>query len=334
MIRLPRRLLLVLASATVVLVACDTGSAAVRIGDTELTHERLEREVAMYRFLSGLSGAPCGTPLEGESEESACARFALTNVIREELVNGYGRDRGLSVDDGAVSDAIAQLEQNLGGAGELDARLDAEGLTRSELEAFASRAILAIDGRQLVVDERLDDAELEEAYQQQLGQFTTVEVSHILVPTRREAERIAGRATRGNFAELARELSQDPGSAPNGGSLGAFSESQFLQQFDPGFTAGALALEPGAISGPVQTGFGWHVILLVRRDVAAFEDVREQLVAQQGGVVFAEWLLERYGIVEIDVNPRYGRLDATTGEVLPVRSTADEPDAGPTATGP
>jgi len=329
------RLLVLLASVLVLLVACDAGSTAATIGGTELTHERLEGEVAMFRFLAGLSGAPCGTPVEGESEESACVRFALTNVIQEEVVSSYADGRDVAVDDAEVQDAIAQLEQNLGGPAELDARLEADGVTRGQLEALASRLILFADVQQLVVEELLDDEALREAYEQQLGQFTTVEVSHILVPTRREAERIAARATADNFDRLARQLSQDPGSAQNGGNLGAYSESQFLQQFDPGFVAGALALEPGGISGPVQTQFGWHVILLVRRDVAAFEDVRDQLVAQQGGVVFAGWLRERYGQLDIEVNPRYGRLDPATGEVVPVRSTADAPDpAQPAATGP
>jgi len=158
------RLLVLLASVLVLLVACDAGSTAATIGGTELTHERLEGEVAMFRFLAGLSGAPCGTPVEGESEESACVRFALTNVIQEEVVSSYADGRDVAVDDAEVQDAIAQLEQNLGGPAELDARLEADGVTRGQLEALASdgRLVEAIRPvADLLTLPRLDVSELE-----------------------------------------------------------------------------------------------------------------------------------------------------------------------------
>ena len=329
-----------LALLPMLLGACGASGPAVTIGQRELSHDELRAEISMFRFLTALSGTPCGTPVEGETADSACARFALTNLIQEELVLSYAEGRDVQVDDAEVEGAIAQLEQNLGGPAELDTRLKAEGLTRQRLLALARRLLLFGDVQRLVVDERLDDAALREAYEQQRGQFTTVEVSHILVSTRAEAAGIAARATVDNFARLARQHSQDEGSAANGGSLGSFSESEFLQRFDADFAAAALALEPGQISGPVQTRFGWHVIELIRRDVAAFEDVRDQLVAQQGAAVFDTWLRERYGSIDIEVNPRYGRLDANTFEVVPVRSTAEDAEppspavTGPAVTGP
>jgi parvulin-like peptidyl-prolyl isomerase len=148
---------------------------------------------------------------------------------------------------------------------------------------------------------------------------------------------VAGAATTENFAKLARQRSTDQGSAASGGSLGSFSEAQFRQQFDPTFVEAALALEPGEISEVIPTQFGFHVIELIRRDVATFDQVREQLSAQQAPQIFQEWLLERYDALDIEVNPRYGRLDGETGEVVAIRSTGDEPAAsgatGPAASG-
>ncbi len=321
----PIRLLLALVSVVLVLSACGTSSTAATIGATELSHEELRKEIALFRLLTGLSGVPCGTPVQGESQDAACARFTLTNLIQEELVLSYAEGRDVQVEDTEVQDAISRLEGDLGGPTELSSRLEEAGVTRSQLVELARRLLLFGDVQQEVIDEGLDEAELQEAYEQQLGQFTTVEVSHILVETEREAATIADRATSRNFERLARERSQDETSAANGGNLGAFSESEFLQRFDPVFTAAVLALEPGGISGPVQTQFGWHVIELIRRDVAAFDDVREQIVAQQGATVFDAWLRQRYVEIDIEVNPRYGRLDVATGEVLPVRSTAESP---------
>jgi len=331
----PPRLFVLLASAVLLLAGCDASSPAVRIGDLRLSEEELRAEVSLYRFLAALSGAPCGSPVVGESEEAACVRFTLTNVIQEEAIASYAEDAGVSEDAERVADAISQLEQNLGGPAELDGRLEDAGVTREQLRSFASRLILIGDVREVVIQGLVDEDELREAYEQQLGQFTTVEVSHVLLQTREEAERVARRADADSFARLARRLSQDPGSAGSGGNLGAFSESQFLAQFDPDFTAAALALEPGGISGPVRTQFGWHVIRLLRHDVAAFDEVRDQLVAQQGGAGFAEWLDERYRQLVVEVNPRYGRLDPETHEVVAVRSTAEDPEpVQPAATGP
>src|SRR4030095_11068399 len=89
----------------------------------------------------------------------------------------------------------------------------------------------------------------------------------------------------------------------------------------------------GEISGPVETQFGWHVIRLVQRDVAPFEDVRPQLEANQADTVFADWLTEQLGPRSAQVTPRSGRCDHGTGRVLPIRSTAQEPAGGSGSTG-
>jgi parvulin-like peptidyl-prolyl isomerase len=323
---LPRSRVLVvaLAAVTTLLAACDvSGAPAATVGDAEITHEKLASDVAAFRFLSGLSGAPCGTAVEGESANAACARFTLTNEIQEEFVKAYALANDIAVEDADVTDAIEQLETNLGGAAELDARLSEEDLTRRDLQLLAERLLLFGEVQGAIVEERLDEDALMELYEEAKPQFTTVEVGHILLETQKEAEDVAERVTVENFAKLARTRSVDPGSAPSGGSLGSYSESQFRSEFDPTFVEAALALDPGDVSGVVETSFGFHVIYLVRRDVAAFDDVREQLSAQQGGQLFQTWLREQYETVDVEVNPRYGRLDVATGEVVAVRSTED-----------
>jgi foldase protein PrsA len=318
------RTFVVLAVVPMVLAACDgSGAPAASVGDAQISHEQLTSDVSAFRFLAGLSGAPCGTAVQGESPDAACARFALTNDIQEEFVKAYALANDLEVPDADVTDAIAQLETNLGGAGALDAQLSGEGLTRNDLQLLAARLLLFGEVQGAIVADRLDDAALMELYEEAKPQFTTVEVHHILLETQKAAEDVAAEATPENFARLARTHSTDPGSGPSGGSLGSYSEQQFRSQFDPTFVEASLALEPGDVSGVVETSFGFHVIYLARRDVASFDDVREQISAQQGVQVFQTWLDEQYETVDVEVNPRYGRLDVTTGEVVAVRSTED-----------
>jgi peptidyl-prolyl cis-trans isomerase C len=83
-----------------------------------------------------------------------------------------------------------------------------------------------------------------------------VHARHILVPTEEEAKKIEEQLKKGaDFAELAKKESKDPG-ASDGGDLGFFTKDQMV----PEFSAAAFALEPGKISAPVKSQFGWHII--------------------------------------------------------------------------
>jgi parvulin-like peptidyl-prolyl isomerase len=310
----------------VTLAACaqSSSSVAASVGDSEISIDRLQADVDLYGFLTAISGSPCGSPVAGETDEAACARFALGNDIREELAKDYAVQHDVTIRDQDVQDAMSQLESGLGGAEGLQTQLDKAGVTRAQVENLAERLILVSAVQTAVVQDRLDDETLRQAYQDQLASFTTVEVAHILVANRADAERIAAEVTPQTFAATAKKESIDPGSASNGGSLGPMSEADFRSQFDPTFVDAALALQPGEISGPVQTQFGWHIIYLKTKDVAPFDDVREQLRSSQGGSVFNDWFAEQLDATTVDVNPRFGRFDPKTGQVLPVRSTAQE----------
>jgi parvulin-like peptidyl-prolyl isomerase len=324
-----RRFPALLAFVVVALVAgacAGSSSDAATVGDSAITIDELERDMILFEFLSGLSGAPCGMPAPFESQDAACARFTLTNDIREELAKAYADDHDLKVEASVVNAAISQLETNLG-AEALDGQLADASLDRQDLRRLAERLLLLNVVQEAVVEERLDDEALRAQYEEQLGTFTSLEVAHILVQDQADAERIAAEVTPGTFEQVARRESIDPGSAPNGGSLGTYSEAEFLAQFDADFVGAALELEPGEISGPVETQFGWHVIRMVSREVQPFEDVEEQLRAGSSGQVFADWMFEQLETTDVDVNPRFGRLDPETGEVVAIRSTASEGQA-------
>jgi foldase protein PrsA len=329
----PVRVLAILCVVVLFPACANDPSSAATVGEGEISIEQLHADVALFGFLTNLSGAPCGTPVGNETQEAACARFALSNDIREELAKAYATENDLKVDAADVTDALTQLEEGLGGADALKAQLSDAGVTRAQVQAFAARLLLVSAVRQAVVEEGLDEAALRDAYEANLAQFTTLEVAHILVADEADAQRIAAEVTPETFAKTAQRESVDQQSAVQGGSLGSFSEAQFQTQFDPDFVAATLALKPGEISGPVQTQFGWHVIHLVRRDMASFEDVRDQLEENQSGTVFKDWFTEQLGTTNVEVNPRFGRFDRDTGEVLPIRSTAQEPAGGSGPTG-
>ena len=142
-----------------------------------------------------------------------------------------------------------------------------------------------------VLAEKIDEAAVEAAYTARYANFEGApefNASHILVPTEEEAAAIAADIRGGaDFVETAKEKSTGP-SGPNGGSLGWFGPGQMVAPFE----AAVEALEVGQVSDPVQTQFGWHVIILNderQQEAPPLDAVRRELVAElERAVVDAE----------------------------------------------
>jgi foldase protein PrsA len=328
--RFPPRIVLVVLVAVLALSACGSSRPAAAVVDGEtITDAQLKDQMALFTFLGALQQQPCGQAQTGETADAACARFTLSNLIQEDLVKHYASAHDISVKGADVSGAVSQLESSLGGADQLDAQLRQNSITRPQFESLARRLVLFSKAQREIGTAHIGEQQLRQLYDQQQQQFTQIHAKHILVKQRSLAEKIAAEATPKNFAELAKRYSTDTTSAKNGGDLGTLPASSL----DPDFVRAALALSPGQISGPVHTQFGWHVILLVSADVQPFDQVKDQLsqsVASQG---FTTWLRDRLTSADISVNPKYGRFDEQSGQVVPVRSTETVPSASATPAG-
>ena len=134
--------------------------------------------------------------------------------------------------------------------------------------------LLAVEGKAATTDENMKKV-YEEAAKQISGE-QEVHARHILVETEDQAKKIEDELKKGaDFAELAKKESKDPG-ASDGGDLGFFTKEQMV----PEFSTVAFALEPGKISDPVQTQFGWHIIKVEEkrtRKAPDFEQVKPQI---------------------------------------------------------
>jgi len=143
------------------------------------------------------------------------------------------------------------------------------------------RALLSSQASMAIAEAATTEEAIEAAYDARFGGGVDPEfnASHILVETEEEAREVITALEEGaDFAELARERSTGP-SGPNGGSLGWFGTGMMVAPFE----AAVQALEPGEISEPVQTQFGWHVISLNDRripEVPPLDEVRNEIVEQ------------------------------------------------------
>lgn len=164
--------------------------------------------------------------------------------------------------------------------------LDQADMSRGDFERLIARPALA---RQRVQEVLATDVP-SRADQAHLG--------HILVATQEAAqELIDTRLKDEEFEDVAREVSVDTQSAQNGGDLGWAPPSTFVDAF----SEAAFALEPGEISAPVQTQFGWHIIKMYER-----EDDRPltiQALNQAKSAAFQDWLdgLRESADIESDV---------------------------------
>jgi parvulin-like peptidyl-prolyl isomerase len=324
--------------AVVAMTACASpgNDVAATIGDAEIGVAQLETRAAAYRAIGELAGQPCGAAEEGETAASACNRFALSQLVQTAISAGYAEEQGIRVDPQEVEDAVTGFENGVGSQ-EMSRALAAEGVARSDVLALVQDVLLTRAVGAAVVEEEVGDDALREAYQDDIARFTTVQAAHILVTTEAEADRVyrqvtAAGASTDTFARLARRESLDAESGRSGGVLGSAVASTYV----PEFADAVAALEPGEISRPVQTEFGWHVLRLDASQVTPYEEAKDQLVQQIGGDRYQRWLQGRAVELEVDVNPRFGRLDPDTVTVSRVSSTSvdDEPSPSGEAVAP
>lgn len=121
-----------------------------------------------------------------------------------------------------------------------------------------------------------------------------------------------------DFAELARQHSEDPGTAQDGGDLGFFQRGSMVQPFEEA----AFALDPGDVSGVVETPFGLHIIKVEERESQSFEEVganfRSQVIDERRQAslnVYVEGLREAQS------------MEIQEGAEEVARDLADEPPA-------
>ena len=134
--------------------------------------------------------------------------------------------------------------------------LDQDPAVQSRL-AEARRAVLVETLMQKMVADEASDAKVKDYYNAHKADFRSVKASHILVATEDEAKTVKKRLKKGgDFAAVAKEVSTDPSAKQNGGDLGFFTKDQMVKPF----ADTAFAMKVNAISDPVKSEFGYHII--------------------------------------------------------------------------
>jgi parvulin-like peptidyl-prolyl isomerase len=264
-------------------------------------------EVQEFARLSGMGELSPESP-----QYEAIIAQIMPQLVEIEIAKAYAQEQGITVSEQEVNeemevlkDQVAQQAQAQGQDVDRDAAfegaLQQAGLTEEQLRQQIREQLPVQE-----VQERVAGAagpsqeEVERFYEEnKAAQFTTPQTRcarHILFnkDQREQAEEVKGQLEDGgDFAQLAKEFSQDPGSAEQGGDLGCLGRGETV----PDFEDAVFGAEQGEILGPVETEFGYHVIEVtdIREEATqplseVETQIRDQLTTEAQAEEFTAWL--------------------------------------------
>jgi len=214
--------------------------------------------------------------------------IAGVDVPRSEFEYSYNKNNTDGVIDKKSVEEYVDLFVNykLKVQAALDAHIDTTAAFRTEFTQYRDQQV-----RPTLVTDADMLAEAQKVYAQTkagIGPDGLVSAAHILIQLSQQASDEQQRLARqridsvyaalqagADFEGLARKVSQDPGSASRGGMLGWFSRNQMVKEFEDA----AFALQPGEMSKPVLSPFGWHIILMKeRKQLEPFEFYKDNIL--------------------------------------------------------
>ncbi|MBM4391318.1 MAG: peptidylprolyl isomerase [Deltaproteobacteria bacterium] len=158
--------------------------------------------------------------------------------------------------------------------------------------ALAERNALASALLERTVEARSTDEAIQKWYSEHEVQFARPQAKarHILVKDKAEADKILAEVKAGgDFAKIAIEKSTDKGSGKEGGDLGWFEKGRMV----PEFGDAVFAAEKGALLGPIETKFGFHVIEVQdKRDAVPVDEVKDKIKSQLRNEVVESYIEE------------------------------------------
>jgi foldase protein PrsA len=258
-------------------------------------------------------------------EASPIARQVLQQMVQDTLIDQYAKNNNISVSDADVAAREDQLKANFP-AGSWNEMLKARGLTEDDVRS-ALREQLILD-KALSKDVTITPAQIQAYFNKNHAAFDKPEqvtARHILVPNLATANKVeAALKGGGNFAALAKQYSIDPGSKDKGGDLGTFRRGQMV----PAFDKVAFSEPIDAISAPVKSPFGYHIIQVTARDpgqkatlASATDRITDMLRQQQESPLIQPFLQNLQQKANIQVT------DARFADLFPPPAAAAAPAA-------
>ncbi len=252
---------------------------------------------------------------DGEKQRDEFRKYLLSEMIEYTLMRQAADAEGVTLESGQVEDEFNKIKESMGEENFSTALIE-NALTEQDIrELLEQQLIMEALFNHVTREAAAGEEELKEFYEENKQYLVTMKVSHILIEAREDAtdeERQTARKkaqdlitmlnSGEDFSELAKEYSEDPGTAPDGGLMEYYFTANDMY-LDPKFTEGAYKLSVGDYSQePVESSFGFHIILAEDK-IESFEELREQIVEyilhDEKNIIFDEYFTKIYADAEI-----------------------------------
>lgn len=238
----------------------------------------------------------------GSLSEEFLRNYALEQAINNQIIKNAQKQMKVRASSKEINDMLARFHKQNPSEEEWNSLMYQAGV-RSERE-LKTKIREYIEYRDFMV--RLAKSQKVSVSQAEVaGAYESVEASHILIMVRQNptdqghsdadalklVQEIQARIAGGeDFAAIAKERSEDPGSKANGGSLGYFTRGQM----DPAFEKAAFALKVGEVSGPVKSQYGYHLIKVTGRREANGKDFKEAAVDLEKQIIIQKFQSSKF----------------------------------------
>jgi peptidyl-prolyl cis-trans isomerase C len=272
--------------------------AVALVGDQEISKSQFDSLIAQAR--ASAKQQKRTFPKTGTPEFKNLQNQGLEYLIRRAEFEQKAEDLDVEVSEKQVDERLEQLKKQFYSGNDKKFRDSLKKLLLTEEQVKRDvRAQLLEEQlyKKVTEDAKVSDAEIEKFYKENKSQYqqaATREVRHILVKTRQKANALHRQLrSGGNFANLAKKNSEDPGSKSQGGKL-TVSKGQTVPPFD----RAAFALKKNELSDPIKTQYGWHIIEPLSEVKKASttplpqvkEAIKQQLLSEKKTKEMREWI--------------------------------------------
>ncbi|TDF91591.1 peptidylprolyl isomerase [Paenibacillus piri] len=223
-------------------------------------------------------------------EDPAFQQDMMKQLVTFRVLSARADDKAKAEAEQKTKEQMDQIKMFLGmQEGGLDKQLKDAGVSEKDINDFVLRSMQGI----AAMESKVTEQQIKEGYDKHLAQdknvYDVATVSHILIGTMdpttqketRTKEEALNRAKEvqdklkngGDFAALAKEYSEDPGSKEKGGKY----ENVEISQWVPEFKKAAIELPLNQISDPVETTYGYHIMKVESRKTKTFDEVKPNL---------------------------------------------------------
>ena len=309
------KLALSLLCCTVLFCGCTKdNSAAIKVNDKIITKAEFYDDYKKIKKVQ-LANAPKEIQKDTSYTSLSIKNNQVKDAIARELLNQEFEKRKITASEEEIKEQTQKVINRIGSIEVFTNLMKENGITQERLNSDMANEVKVEKLYRALSKKKITDADAEKFYKENKESFERperVQAFHILIKTRKEEHKLAiaaadkeGKLSQSqidkkadeevtkakalvteirqkalnnpkNFSQLAKEYSQDIGSAQKGGDLGYVTKEQLV----PAFGEALFKLKVGEISTPVETQFGTHIILAkdkVKAGIQPFSEVKAEL---------------------------------------------------------